>query len=320
MDVIVTPDPTLRDVVDIMVKSARKGAGDPDIRLLVEEICRDIVPGDYASEVLALYSWVQGHVRYMRDIDGGELVKEPAVTLEQLCGDCDDMAVLLSAMLAACGNRTAFLLVAFNHTPQPTHVMCVVDTPGGLVAVDPVANSMTAQMLSRITGALLVPVTEGGPQEGPAGVLGDALPSVSPVTYSFYDAGRRVWQYWEAPDGTAEVPTTAWFRGPAGPIGGVQVGVGEKVLVIHPPESLGVVLPANARLVEEGRLPLGVVAVSPGQSQHLAPVGDAYNRVGKQAGLGEVATGETAGKQQPGFFVGAILGMVVLKVWQWLHV
>lgn len=150
--------PTLRDVVEGMRNFAHKGKGDMKVRDLVEQICSTLQQGDYASEVLACYYWVCQHVRYLRDPHGLEFVKEPARTLESRSGDCDDIAVLLAAMMMSCGNRCRFVLVGFKSGGEPSHVYVEVLTPNGPVALDPVANRETAAMQGKVQVRVEIPL------------------------------------------------------------------------------------------------------------------------------------------------------------------
>lgn len=151
--------PKLRDVVDWMQRFAHKGKTDLRVRRLVEEICADLEPGDYAGEAYAIYAWVHANIRYMRDIQNVEFVKEPGALLETRSGDCDDMSTLIAAMLMACGNNAVFSLVAFDGAPMPSHVYCNVVAPGNkLIPLDPVANRITSSMMKRITARFDMPV------------------------------------------------------------------------------------------------------------------------------------------------------------------
>jgi hypothetical protein len=155
------PNPTLMQVAEWMRRFAHQGKADLEVRRLVEKICADIAPGDYASECLAIYYWAcqPQNLRYMRDIQGVEFLKQPSRLLKTKAGDCDDIATLLAAMLMACGNKCEFVLVGFKRGGPPSHVYVQVITPKGKrVALDPVANRVTQQMLGAEKTRLVVPV------------------------------------------------------------------------------------------------------------------------------------------------------------------
>lgn len=242
------PNPRLLDVVGWMQRFANKGKKDLNIRRLVERVCADLAPGDYASEVLACYHWVCQNVRYMRDVHDVEFLKEPSVTVETQSGDCDDMATLLAAMLMACGNRCSFMLVGFTKPMVPSHVFVVVHTPAGDFPLDPVANRNTQEMLSRATGSTLFPADEvvsgKGIGEQPV-VVGQPRPGT--MTYSVFDYPSGLYRYYL---GQALVlPASGWFRAPAGNR-------------LRAPEALAVRVPDGARLVGEGKSAKGLIGTT----------------------------------------------------------
>lgn len=70
---------------------------------------------DHLAEAEAVLRWVQGSVRYVRDPwhpGGLERLQHPAHTLfESRQGDCDDLAMVHAALLAALGAPWAFRTV-----------------------------------------------------------------------------------------------------------------------------------------------------------------------------------------------------------------
>jgi predicted transglutaminase-like cysteine proteinase len=156
--VAVVNRPTLGDVVTHMVKFAHKGKIDMDVRGLVERLCGGLESGDYGSEINAINNWVDQNIRYMRDIQDVEFLKEPGALLRARTGDCDDIATLIAAMLLACGNECVFSLVAFKGQEMPSHVFCCVKTADGLYACDPVARYKTANMLASATKRWDIPL------------------------------------------------------------------------------------------------------------------------------------------------------------------
>lgn len=147
------PRPSLAKTVEWVKKFAYQGQGDVTVRRLVEEICKDITPNEYSYEALACYYWVCKNIRYIRDPLDVEFVKQPSVTLSTRTGDCDDISALLAAMLMCCGNRAALTVAAFGYPAVPSHIFASVMTPGGWVALDPVANRVSAQMQRAMTAS-----------------------------------------------------------------------------------------------------------------------------------------------------------------------
>lgn len=152
------PRPSLAKTVDWVKKFAYQGQGDMAVRRQVEAICKDLTPNKYSSEALACYYWVCKNIRYIRDPLDVEFVKQPSVVLSTRTGDCDDCSALLAAMLMCCGNRAALTVAAFGRPAVPSHIFASVMTPGGWVALDPVANRVSAQMQRAMTASQLYPL------------------------------------------------------------------------------------------------------------------------------------------------------------------
>lgn len=140
------------------------------LRLLAEDIVGQIGSKDYTSEILAVYYWVIGHVRYANDPRTVELVRSPREILTRLKAnvsrlrsgwrpslDCDDIVALLVALFMILGREVRILTVAFknafyNGKRQYQHVYVQVREPRTLqwIVLDPVAAESTGEMLGRI--------------------------------------------------------------------------------------------------------------------------------------------------------------------------
>jgi transglutaminase-like putative cysteine protease len=74
---------------------------------------------DRLGEVRALFEFVRRHVRYTRDIYRVELLHTARRMLQLRAGDCDDMTILLGAMLKATGHPVRLILAGFRrHRPH----------------------------------------------------------------------------------------------------------------------------------------------------------------------------------------------------------
>lgn len=140
-----------------MVSCANRAKKDLELRRTVELICAHIEPGDYSSEILAVYNWVWHNIRYMRDIYDVEFLKDPVHTIRTKSGDCDDIATLLASMLMSCGNKVQFCVVGMNGKDW-SHVFCQVLAGDQWVTVDPVAGVFTQKMHGTITKIAAIPV------------------------------------------------------------------------------------------------------------------------------------------------------------------
>lgn len=145
-----------RGVLDtraLMTNHAIMGGKDPLVRATAERIISGIYGKDYLSEAVALGYWAsdQRNIRYTRDPAKVELVKTARLVLLTRAGDCDELAVLLAAMLHAIGiTEVRFILVGFAPGVL-SHTFVEFQDPrsGAWVALDPVAGPGTGPMLRR---------------------------------------------------------------------------------------------------------------------------------------------------------------------------
>jgi hypothetical protein len=118
-----------------------QGAKDFSVRQKAIDILRTraVRPKDYLGEIKALFEWVQRNIRYTRDPFRVELLHSPMRMLELRAGDCDDMTILLGAMLQSIGHPVRVVVVG----PDPlrpglfTHVYPEVSYRGRWIPLDP---------------------------------------------------------------------------------------------------------------------------------------------------------------------------------------
>jgi hypothetical protein len=93
---------------------------------------------DRLGEVCALFDWVRRNIRYTRDIFRVELLHAARRMLELRAGDCDDMTILLGAMLVSTGHPVRLVLVGFQRQKPNvyTHIYPEVRVGGHWVAID----------------------------------------------------------------------------------------------------------------------------------------------------------------------------------------
>lgn len=118
----------------------REGAKDFYVRQKAIEIFRlyRVRPKDRFGEVSALFDWVRRNIRYTRDIFRVELLHSARRMLELRAGDCDDMTILLGAMLVSTGHPVRLVLVGFRpHKPHVySHIYPEVNVRGRWLAID----------------------------------------------------------------------------------------------------------------------------------------------------------------------------------------
>lgn len=99
--------------VAILTRIAREAGRDPRMREFVINTVLGDRPGDDASrdyqrQTAAILAWVQANIRYYNET--GEQLQDPFYTLRQTFGDCDDMSLLVAAMLESLKIEWRFVL------------------------------------------------------------------------------------------------------------------------------------------------------------------------------------------------------------------
>jgi hypothetical protein len=118
----------------------RAGAKDFYVRQKAIDILleKQVKPKDYLAEMKALFEWVQQHVRYTKDTVQVEVLHSAKRMLELRAGDCDDMAILLGAMLEAIGHPVRLALSGPDPLRQDlfTHIYLEVFHKGDWIPLD----------------------------------------------------------------------------------------------------------------------------------------------------------------------------------------
>jgi transglutaminase-like putative cysteine protease len=131
------PFHTLR-VMRQMVNGER-GKINPHVMRTAINLAIQVPARDYLSEVKAIFDYVRGAVRYLRDVHGLETIADPLTTLHRMVGDCDDKATLLAALLEVVGNPTRFVIAQYAGDDYE-HVYVEVFVNGEWIELDPTEN------------------------------------------------------------------------------------------------------------------------------------------------------------------------------------
>ena len=133
-----------RKTVELIAHLVKEGAKDFCVRQTAIAILRQcgVRPKDYLGEIRALFEWVNRNVRYTRDIHRVELLHTARRMIELRAGDCDDMTILLSAMLKSIGHPVRLVLVGFNPEKKGlfTHIYLEAYYQGRWIPLDPTVN------------------------------------------------------------------------------------------------------------------------------------------------------------------------------------
>jgi transglutaminase-like putative cysteine protease len=124
----------------LIARLIRSGAKDFCVRQKAIDIFRryGVPPKDRWGEVCAIFDWVRRNVRYTRDIFRVELLHSARRMIELGAGDCDDMTILLGAMLLSTGHPVRLVLAGFrpSRPHHYTHIYPEVNVRGCWFAID----------------------------------------------------------------------------------------------------------------------------------------------------------------------------------------
>ncbi len=126
--------------VQHVTRLIKHGAKDFYVRQTAIDILlqRGVKPKDYLGEIKALFEWVQQSVRYTKDTYRVEVLHSARRMLELRAGDCDDMAILLGAMLEAIGHPVRLVLTGPDPLKQDlfSHIYVEVFHRGRWIPLD----------------------------------------------------------------------------------------------------------------------------------------------------------------------------------------
>ncbi len=132
--------PGTKQTVTRMQALIRQGVKDFYVRQKAIDIllAKGVKPKDYLGEIKALFEWVQRNVRYTKDAFRLEILHSARRMLELRAGDCDDMSILLGAMLEAIGHPVRLVIVGpdFLRPDLFTHVYIEAYHKGRWIPLD----------------------------------------------------------------------------------------------------------------------------------------------------------------------------------------
>jgi hypothetical protein len=126
-------DTGVEQTIDEMRALVDAALRDPSIIRLATDIVRSAPAFDDHAEANALYEWVRHNIRFTKDPVNKEKLYPPAELLKIRAGDCDDISMLLGALLMAVGYPARLMTVAASPgAPQQfSHVYVEAEIPPG---------------------------------------------------------------------------------------------------------------------------------------------------------------------------------------------
>jgi len=114
--------------VRMMIDQVLDSRSQKKIYQILGTIVKKLPARDWNAEVSAIFYWVRENIRYTRDPLGVELFRTPRAAIADGIGDCDDMAIMLAALLRAAGYRCRFRVVGTTEGSYE-HVYVVAGIP-----------------------------------------------------------------------------------------------------------------------------------------------------------------------------------------------
>lgn len=119
---------SIDDRIDMIFEEIDNGKRDPIIRQLVSEILRGVTEKDYENELGAIFAWVRKNIRYTRDPHNVELFQKPSRIVEMGIADCDDLSILIGAMVQSIGYPVRLRVIGVQ-SADPEHIYPVAGVP-----------------------------------------------------------------------------------------------------------------------------------------------------------------------------------------------
>ncbi len=120
-----------------MATLAKAGAKWINLRQFALKLVKGLPGKDFLGELAKVFEWVRNNIRYVRDIYQVETLHTVQRILKNGQGDCDDMAILIGAMMLALGAKIRFVAAAFTHTMNRlAHVWPEILVNGRWIAAD----------------------------------------------------------------------------------------------------------------------------------------------------------------------------------------
>ncbi len=126
------PSDSLDSRMDFLIDEVWKGVQDPRIKQLASRILQeyDVPARDWKAEAIAVAEWVRDNIRYTRDPEGLERFSRPIRTVQLAMGDCDDMSILIAALLGTIGHTLELRVIGVSSN-EPEHIYPVDLLPPG---------------------------------------------------------------------------------------------------------------------------------------------------------------------------------------------
>ena len=126
----------------MMAQCIKAGKQDQQFRVFVADLVSHLPAKDFSGEINACFDYVHDNIRYIQDPNNIETLSWPQQTLINGFGDCDDMVILLQAMLEVIGYQTRTIACGTQQAGIYEHVFCQVQFGDGKwLSMDPTEDN-----------------------------------------------------------------------------------------------------------------------------------------------------------------------------------
>lgn len=119
--------------IALMRKLVQAAVTDQNFVRFASELVRGVQSFDDIGEAQAVYSWVKRNIRYTKDPVTVEKLYPPQELLKIKAGDCDDIAMLLGALMIALGYPARLITISASadNPDEFSHVYLESEVPPG---------------------------------------------------------------------------------------------------------------------------------------------------------------------------------------------
>jgi Transglutaminase-like superfamily len=122
-----------KQTIAVMRKLVDQAVGDQSFVRFAKDVVRGVLPYNDIGEASAVYEWVKQNIRYTKDPVTKETLYPPSELLKIRAGDCDDIVMLMGAMMIALGYPARLVTIAANagDPNEFSHVYLEAEVPPG---------------------------------------------------------------------------------------------------------------------------------------------------------------------------------------------
>jgi transglutaminase-like putative cysteine protease len=138
---LLSGEPGTKQTIDLMRQLIDEAVADQKFVRFAVDLVRNVPAYNDLGEALAVYKWVQSSIRFTKDPVTKEKLYPPQELLKIRAGDCDDISMLMAALLIAIGYPARLITLAANPASPDdfSHVYVEGEVPpgsGGWIPMD----------------------------------------------------------------------------------------------------------------------------------------------------------------------------------------